>query len=161
MINNLDYINGFRELLLQKNEAVGELEMTNGNYDEKGKLITKSIPTITTDYCEIGKYGNIIYFVFVVDSSSYNSRFYQKLITYSNAKVYGFTNFNETLYPMSGCNDISLKTEVIREKYFQVQYEFGNDLTVQEVYEQYMEIKKDLLEGRLVVVNQMEVNLQG
>lgn len=159
MTNNVELIENLRKALLRKKVAVSKLEMTSGNYDEKGRLITKPIPTITTELCEIGSYGNMVYFVCVISSNSFNSTLFRILKTYANAKVYGFINFKATLYPAPRFSYIKLKSVIEKEKYFQVQFEYCDDLTAQELYEQYLKIKNDLLACRLTIVNQLKVNI--
>lgn len=160
MTNNVELIEILRKALLRKKVAVGKLEMTSGNYDERGMLITKPIPTVTTNLCEIGSYKNMVYFDFVIFSDSFNSTFFEILQTYANVKVYGFTSFKATLYPTPGFSYMKLKLAIEKEKYFQVQFEFDNGMSVDKLLEEYNKVKFDLQKSQLNVVNQLKVNLK-
>ncbi|MBU1046900.1 hypothetical protein KKH36_03950 [Patescibacteria group bacterium] len=150
---NLEKITRIRESFLENNEKVGKLEYTSGNYDEEGVLIEKDIPTITTEFCEIGIYSNIIYFTFVINSNSYNEKLIDSLKNFSNFKIYGFKNFLEDY------NLKDLENEIKKDKYFQVNFNYSIDEKVEFLLKQYQEIKKNMLKSKIEIINQLEIDL--
>ncbi|MDD4111167.1 MAG: hypothetical protein PHS54_06470, partial [Clostridia bacterium] len=87
---NIEDLNKFWELLVKSKKSVSELEYTKNNYDNFGNLIKEDLPIITTDFCEIGLYNNEIYFVFIVESKTFNIELFNELKNKSNVKIYGF-----------------------------------------------------------------------
>jgi len=80
---NKNKIEEIKNLLLE-NERVGEIEFTSGNYDDDGNLIEEKIPTIVTEFCEIGSYKNIVYITFCFYSNSYDNNLIDLLKDFSN-----------------------------------------------------------------------------
>lgn len=150
----------FRKLLLEKNEKVGELEMTIGNYDDGGELIGEPIPTITTDFCEIGVYGDTIYFVFVIYSESYNKRLFDLVKDMTTVRIYGFDDFKTILYPKTVFNYQEFEEVVRMDKYLQLQFSFGlNSITANSLMVEYKKIKDVFVDSGAEVINQLKVNL--
>ncbi len=155
---DIDYLNKFRELLLKSQKSVSELEYTRDNYDNLGNLIKESLPTITTDFCEVGVYNDEIYFVFVVKSKTFNIELFNKLKNKSNVKIYGFVDFNRTLFPVKKFNlDIFMK-EVQKDKYLQIQFDF-KEIDIFDLFKTYSNLLNVFEKDKVVVVNQLEINL--
>ncbi len=146
-------IDEIRKLFLEKEEVVGDIEKTFGNYDRNGNLIEYSIPTITTEFCEIGVYSEIVYFTFVIYSDSYNKKLFDNLKDLSNFKVYGFKSFLENF------NLYEIEDKIKKEKYFQINFDYSSIDNVEYLYEQYSKIKNLILDSGVKVVNQLEVDL--
>ncbi|MFC1609290.1 hypothetical protein ACFL2R_03795 [Patescibacteria group bacterium] len=88
---NQKYLEKFRELLIRDGKDVSDIEYTSGNYDNMGNLIEGELPTVTTDFCEVGVYENgYVYFVFVVESGSFDAELFEGLKGESNISIYGF-----------------------------------------------------------------------
>ncbi len=154
------YLIDFKKLLSNEREPVSEIEMTSENYNDEGNLIEKTIPTITTDFCEIGAYGNRIYFVFVAYSESYSKEFLNALKPFLNAQIYGLRVFKTNFYPKENLDFDKLEKDIKKEKYFQVQFNFNFDTTpAEKLLKEYIILKKFFIKSNVVVVNQLEVNL--
>lgn len=148
-----------RDLFLEKQEIVGGVGSTFGNYDNKGNLIEGGIPTITTKFCEIGIYNEIVYFTFVIYSSSYNKNLFDNLKNSSDFQIYGFQDFSKNLYPKKDFNLNEFEKEIKKEKYFQINFDHSLNNDVEYLYKQYLTVKKLILDSGVKVVNQLEVDL--
>jgi len=155
---DIDYLNKFRELLIKSKKSVSELEYTKDNYDHSGNLINKNLPTITTDFCEIGLYDDEIYFVFVVESKTFNIELFNELKNKSNVKMYGFVDFNNTLFPVENFNlDIFMK-EIQKDKYLQIQFDF-KEIETFDLFKKYSNLVNVFEKNKVVVVNQLGIDL--
>ncbi|MBU0976213.1 MAG: hypothetical protein ABIE03_05740 [Patescibacteria group bacterium] len=155
---NIKNLNKFRELLINSKKSVSELEYTKNNYDHFGNLIEEDLPTITTDFCEIGLYNNEIYFVFVVESKTFNIKLFDKLKNKSNVNIYGFIDFNKTLFPTKDFNFDNFVKEIKNDKYLQIQFDFKNIDTF-DLFKKYSNIVNVFGKNKVVVVNQLKVDL--
>ncbi len=150
------YLSDFRKILSQ-NEKVSEFEMTSGNYDE-GKRIEEKIPTITTEFCEIGIYDDIIYFVFIINSNTYSEKLFNELKNFPNVKFYGFKNFNDTLYPKLDFQYDKFVEKVKQDKYLQVQFDYDvQKISVEIFYQEYVKIKKIFVGNKVGVIDQLKI----
>jgi len=152
-------IKEIRESFIEKGEMIGSFEKTTGNFDKKGNLIEASIPTVTTEFCEIGSYDDIIYFTFVIYSDSYNKKIIGNLRDFSNFQIYGFKNFLENLYPKENFNFKEFERELKKEEYFQINFDYSVENDVEYLYEQYSKIKNLILDSEVRVVNQLKIDL--
>jgi hypothetical protein len=154
----MEYLNKFRELLIKSKKSVSKLEFTKENYDNSGNLIKEDLPTITTDFCEIGLYNNEIYFVFIVESKTFNIELFDELKNKSNVKIYGFVDFNKTLFPVEIFNiDIFMK-EVKKDKYLQIQFDF-KEIELFDLFKEYSNLVNVFENNKVVVVNQLDIDL--
>ncbi len=149
---NLEKITEIRNLLL-KNEKIGDIEFTSSNFDDDGNLIKEEISTITTEFCEIGSYGNIIYFTFVIYSNSFDNKLIDLLDDFSNFKIYGFNDF------LNNYDLKDLENEVKKEKIFQINFNYSIDDNIEYLSKQYQEIKNIIIESKVKVINQLEIDL--
>lgn len=144
-------IEEYKSELSKREIRFGE-ECTSGNYDDDGNLIAESIPTLTTEYCEIGFYKDSIYFVFIVESSSWSSNFYTAIKSISNVQLYGLKNFTKN-YAFGDTIERDIKSDV----YFQVQVTFDASATSSSgLLEEYDRIIAIFREYSVQVVNQLE-----
>ncbi|MFC1645344.1 hypothetical protein ACFL08_04945 [Patescibacteria group bacterium] len=151
----------FRELLIRDGKAVSEIERTSGNYDNDGNLIEGELPTVTTDFCEVGLYDDDgAYFVFVVESKTFDLGLLEELKKESDISIYGFVDFNENLYPVSDFNEDKFFKQVKKDKYLQIQFDFEEPET-EELYGEYCRIVELLKNSNVKVVNQIEIDLIG
>jgi len=155
---DLKNINKFRELLIKHKKSVSELEYTSNNYDDLGNLIKEDLPTITTDFCETGLHNNKIYFVFVVESKTFNLKLFNDLKNRSNVKIYGFVDFNETLYPVNNFEFNNFMTIVQKDKYLQIQFSYKN-INTSDLFNEHFNLVDVFEKNKIVVVNQLKVDL--
>ena len=154
------YLKKLRLLFLKNSLRVGEFEATTGNYDEKLKLIKKPVLTITTEFSEIGAYGDIIYFTFVFNSNSYRKDFFDLIKSCSNIKIYGFKDFKTTFYPSKNFNPDKFEKNIKKEKYFQAQFTYNiSSKTAEFLYKEYLMIRDKIILSGVKIINQLEVNL--
>lgn len=155
---NIKDLNKFRELLIKSKKSVSKLEYIKDNYDNFGNLIKEDLPTITTDFCEIGLYNDEIYFVFIAESKTFNIELFNKLKNKSNVKIYGFADFNKTLFPIENFNlDIFMK-EIQKDKYLQIQFDF-KEIDTFDLFKEYSNLMNVFKKNKVVVVNQLETDL--
>lgn len=155
---DIKYLNKFRELLLKSKKSVSDLEYTKDNYDNFGNLIKEDLPTITTDFCEVGLYNDEIYFVFIVESKTFNIELFNEIKNKSNVKIYGFVDFNTTLFPIEKFNLDFFMKEVQKDKYIQIQFDF-KEIDTLDLFKEYSNLVNVFENNKVVVVNQLEVDL--
>jgi len=149
-------IEKLRLILIDHNEKVSDIEFTTGNYDDKGILINKSIPTITTEFCEIGIYNETLYFVYIIHSKSFNENFFDKIIK-ENVQIYSFKNFKTNLYPQNNFKYANFVKKINNEKLLQIQINFDyNKNTIHDIFKHYKNIKKLFIQNDIKVVNQLK-----
>lgn len=150
-----NYLKSFRDILLSNNEVVGELEYTSGNYDDKGNLISDSIPIITTNVCEIGIYNDTIYFTFIILSGDFKKEFFDYLP--KNAQIYHFKDFNNTLYPKSDFNYSEFEQQLKQDKYLQINFnDKYKEYSVEEIMKKYLGYKDIFIKCDIKPINQLE-----
>jgi len=154
-MNEKDYIEGLRDILLSNDEVVGELEYTFGNYDDKDNLISVPIPTITTNACEIGIYDDIIYFTFIIIPADFKKELLNCLP--NNVQIYPFKDFHNTLYPKQDFDYSEFKQQLKQDKYLQIN--FNNkykEHSIEEIIKKYLEYKEIFSEVNVEPINQLE-----
>jgi hypothetical protein len=155
---NIENLNEFRKFLIKSKKPVSKFEFTKGNYDSSANLIEESLPTITTDFCEIGLYNNEIYFVFVAKSKTFNVELFNKLKNKSNMKIYGFIDFNKTLFPVKNFNFDNFIKKIKNDKYLQIQFDFKN-IKLFDLFENYSNLVNIFEKNKVIIVNQLKVDL--
>lgn len=155
---NIENLNKFRELLIKDKKSVSILEYTKNNYDHDGNLIKEDLPAITTDFCEIGLFNDKIYFVLIVKSKTFNIELFNQLKNKSNVKMYGFVDFNKTLYPVKNFNLDNFIKEIREDKYLQIQFDYKNIDTFN-LFKEYSNLVNVFERNKVVVVNQLKVDL--
>ncbi|MCK4650224.1 hypothetical protein KAT36_03240 [Candidatus Pacearchaeota archaeon] len=151
-------LNQFREWLIKNKKSVSKLEYTKNNYGNNGNLIEKSLPTITTDFCEIGLYNGEIYFVFVVDSKTFNLELFDKIKNKSNMKIYGFEDFNKTLYPADNFDFTNFIKQIQKDRYLQIQFDYKK-INIFDLFKKYSNLINVFEKSKVVVVNQLKIDL--
>ncbi len=135
---------------LESSGVVTFEEITKGNYDKSDKPIEIGIPTLTTEYCEIGSYGDEVYFVFIIKSDSWSGNLFNLLKNMSGIELYGLSSFRNN-YDLDKIED-----EIKREPYFQLQLNFNiNKYKAEELVGYYKKITHDLIENNAKIVNQL------
>ena len=155
---NNENLNQFRKILIKNNKSVSKLEYTKNNYDNAGNLIKEELPTITTDFCEIGLYNGEIYLVFILESKTFNSELFSEIKNKSNVKMYGFVDFNKILYPVASFDYNSFIELIKKDKYLQIQFDFKN-ITTFDLFTEYTKIVNVFNKCKVVVVNQLKIDL--
>ncbi len=157
---DIENLKQFRKNLIVNNTSVSELEYTKDNYDNDGNLIKEALPTITTDFCEIGLHNDEVYLVFILESKTFNLKLFNAVKNKSNVKIYGFINFNQTLYPVINFNYDSFIKLVQKDRYLQIQFDFKN-ITTADLLNEYANIVNIFDTNKVAVVNQLKVYLTG
>ena len=152
-------IEEFQKLLKKNNINVSEIEYTSNNFDSNGKLIKQDLPTITTDFCEIGLNNKEIYFVFVIKSKTFTKKLFESIKNKKNITIYPFKNFKRTLFPFSSFNYDLFMSKIYEEQYLQLQFNFKK-ITSSKLYEEYLELVAMLNKNNIEVVDQLKVNLK-
>ncbi len=147
----MDLIN-FRGNLVKNKINVSDLEYTSNNYDNSGNLIREKIPTLTTDFCEIGAHNNSVYFVIIIESKLFTTEFFNMLVKENNVRIYGFKNFKEDLYPKKDFDLNMFMNKIKEDKYLQIQFDYIN-ITEEKLLEEYIKMTK-LFASFLAVINQ-------
>jgi hypothetical protein len=154
---NIENLDEFRELLIKNKKSVSELEYTKNNYDSGGNLIKEDLPTITTDFCEIGLFDKEIYFVFIMDSKTFDLNLFNQLKNKSNVKIYGFEDFKKTLYPVSNFNFDNFIDEIEKDKYLQIQFDFKKIGSL-DLFKEYLNLVNLFEDNKIKVINQLPVD---
>jgi len=155
-MNSGDYIKDFRSILLSNNEVVGEVEYTSGNYDNEGNLIAGSIPTVTTNACEIGAYDDSIYFTFIILASDFKKELFDYLIEYKNVQIYPFKDFHNTLYPKPNFDYLEFEQQLKQDKHLQINFnDKCKEYSIEEIMKKYSEYKGVFSGCNIKPVNQL------
>ena len=148
-----------RTLLVDNKVTVSEIEMTTGNYDEKGNLISQEIPTITTDLCEIGIYPGICYFTIILQSLLFTKELFNLISAYPGSHIYGFKSFLEDYYPKNNFYFNDLIKQAHSENYMQVQFNFRlKNVSLLGIVGKYFEIESIFEKTDTKIVNQLTEN---
>ena len=127
-------------------------EFTSGNYDDDGKIINEKIPTLTTEFCEIGFHKTIVYLVFIAKSDSWSSGFLDEIKKFLNLQIYGLKKFEKN-YNLAK----NPESEIKSEPYFQMQFNFDvNKISVYNLLEEYDKIIQEIKKYNISVVNQLD-----
>lgn len=151
-------LNKFRKIFIKNNKFVSDIEYTSGNYDRDGNLIKKDLPTITTDYCEIGFYKNEVYFVFILKSKSFKRSLFDCIKDKSNMFIYGFLDFKTILYPRKNFNYEKFIKTINKDKYIQIQFDFRN-IKQKDLFNVYLDLVSIFDKSKTKVINQLKINL--
>ena len=151
-----NYLDKFRNILIAKGHLVSKLEYTTDNYDNQGNLIIDRLPTLTTDYCEIGVHNDELYFVFIIKSKSFNDKLFSSIKNMNNLWIYGFEDFKQNLYPKTDFNHKIFLTQVDEDEFLQIQFDYKN-IDLNELYTNYCKLIDIFNETKIVVVNQLNV----
>lgn len=154
----IEDLNQFRRLLAQNNKSVSKLEYTRNNYDDEGNLIKEDLPTITTDFCEIGLYNGEFYFVFIINSITFNLKLFDKIKHIPSIKVYGLVDFNKNLYPKPNFKIDRFIKQIQKEKYLQFQFNYKNVGTLG-LLKEYFILVSIFEKSKVTIVNQLKVDL--
>lgn len=148
----------FYNLLKAKLQNVSSIENTPNNFDNKGNFIG-DLPTITTNFCEIGFYDkNLIYFTFIIESKSFNTNVFSLLKNKTNVNIYPFANFKQTLYPINNFNYIIFLEQITKEKYLQIQFDFKDNIKVEDLYIEYCKLLKIFTKTKIKLVDQLKID---
>ncbi len=158
-MKELEFITALRNLFLEQREKVSDIEMTSGNYDDGGKLIEGLIPTITTEFCEIGSYDNGVYMVCIVHSEDFSRDLFESIKDFSNVLIYGFNEFNTTLYPAPDFAYELFEKKSRQDKYLQIQFDFET-LLPGIFAREYFKIKEVFSKKSQDVVNQLTTDVK-
>lgn len=152
-----DYLSEFKDIFLKNNEKNTEIEITFGNYDDNGKLIKEGVPTITTDFCEIGICKEIIYFVFIIFSDTYRKKIFDLFKDFPDVQFYGFKNFKVTLYPHPNFKYSEFENKIKKEKYLQIQFNYNiSKISPELLYKEYIKIRNIFIRNKIKVVDQIK-----
>lgn len=152
---NLGKIRDLQKSLIKAGNEVSKLEYTEGNYDERGSLIKNKLPTITTEFCEIGSYKGNTYFVFIVESTSMTKKVLNILTKHKDVSIYGMKNFKENLYPKDRFNIKTFTEEAKKESHIQIQFNYKN-LNARELFNKYQKATNIFKENNIRIFNQLE-----
>lgn len=151
-----NYIQDLRNILLANYEVVGDLEYTHGNYDDKGNLIPGSIPTVTTEVCEIGIYDDTIYFTFILLADDFKKELFNNLVEHKNVQIYPFKDFNHTLYPKPNFNYTEFEHQLKQDKYLQINFNDNyRSYSADEIVKKYWEYKDIFKKSGIKPINQL------
>jgi hypothetical protein len=155
---NIEKLMQFRDLLIENKKLVSKLEYTKNNYDHQGNLIKEKLPTITTDFCEIGLFKNQIYFVVIIDSVTFNPELFDKIKIIPNMKIYGFNNFKTDLYPVEDFGYQKFIDQIQKEKLLQVEFDY-HEISIIDLYTEYLKLIDIFVQNKIKVINQFNNHL--
>lgn len=148
-----EYLIELKNVLLSRNEKVGSLEFTSGNYDDAGRLIGNPVPTITTELCEIGIHGDSLYFVVIIPTTEFSRGVFEGLRG-QDVKIYGLKDFRTTLFDKQNQATYENVRNGLHDEFVQVQFDFPwREMSVEFVVERYFEVM-EIFNG-IKVVNQL------
>lgn len=147
-----------KNIFKEAKQNVSDLQYTKNNYDNYGRLIKKRLPTITTDFCEIGLQGKLIYLVFIIKSETFNLQLFNKIKKRPNIAMYGFNNFKKNLYPDKNFDFKNFINKINEDKYLQIQFDFKNQ-TALKIFNEYAKILDILNESNVGIINQLHLHV--
>lgn len=156
-MNDKNFLDSLRRKLRREGLLVTEIEMTSGNYDDDGNFIKEQVPTLTTDFCEIGVIsGKTCYFTVILYSDLCPKSLFDSIKDYKEIHIYGFKSFLEDYYPKKGFSFSKLVEEIKSEPYFQIQFNFNIQRSdFETIFQEYMKLKEIFAGSRVKIVNQM------
>jgi len=158
-MKNSDFIKKLKNLLEENHQEVGDLEFTKGNYDTDGKLIDNAIPTITTDFCEIGCHNDNCYFTVIMHPNSFTETLLSQIKIYDKMHIYGFKNFLEDLYPKRCFSYKEFDEKIKKDDYVQIQFNFES-AEPKNSLKKYLSLKEDFIHNNAKVINQITHNFK-
>ena len=140
--------------LNKSNFEVSKVEYTTGNYDEKGHLIKKKIPTITSEVGEIGVINGSYYLVLIFERNKLTKEFLTTLYQISECKIYGFKDFMKNL-------DLeAIFQEDLDESYIQIQFDGITTKQNHFLVELHYKFRKHFGEYGIYPINQIHKNMK-
>jgi len=156
---SMEKLNQLRKLLVENKKLVSEMEYTSGNYDNDGNVIEENLPTITTDFCEIGSCGKDIYFVFVLESKDFSLELFEKIKDRPGLRIYGFDDFCTDLYLMNDFDFFGFLEKIGKEKYVQIQFSYEKQTSL-ELLKEYLALIDIFKASKTKVINQLKIDLR-
>lgn len=129
---------------------VGPIEYTSGNYDEKGKLIQRKIPTLISEIGEIGVFNNNFYLVLIIKRSFVTLDFIKNIGQICPFTLYGLNNFLVNLDPRKLSN-------IQDEQYLQIQ--FDNIENIERIVQLHIQLKNLFQNYPKLLINQLEIDI--
>jgi hypothetical protein len=130
--------------------------MISGNYSDDGGLIVNKIPTVTTDFCEIGAYSEVCYFTVIMKSDLFSKELLVLLSEYPSLQIYGLRNFLKNYYPKEHFDYPEFEKQTRAEEYTQIQFSFDKkELSPKFISDMYQEIKLLFEKENVRVENQL------
>lgn len=146
-----------KKLLERSGQPVTDIELTSGNYDTSGVLIEGQVPTLTTNFCEIGAYDNVCYFTIILVPESFSKDLLEQIKGYKDMHIYGFENFLEDFYPKDNFSYDNFAKDINKDNYVQVQFNFDRTgSTAQKLMKQHQTLKAIFNKNKAIVINQMK-----
>lgn len=149
-------IKKLKSLLESHSENVSNLEYISDNYLDDGTLVEEKIPTITTEFCEIGFDGIKVYFNIIIFSKSFDKKLFDSLKDSQNLYVYGFTDFLINLFPKENFDFDEFVREIEKDEKLQFQFNFPDE-TAEEIIEKYFEIREIFRRNQVLVIDQNKI----
>lgn len=143
--------------MAENKKNVSELMYTKNNYDNNGRVIKEELPTITTDFCEIGLHNNTIYFVFIIDSTTFSLKLFT-ILKKLHVTIYWFTKFNKTLYPAELFEINHFMKMILEDKYLQIQIDYKK-INSSDLFKSYCNLVDIFEKNKAIVINQLKVDL--
>jgi len=78
---------------------------------------------------------------------------------FDNVKIYGFADFNKTLYPCRSFNLADFAVIIKQDKFLQIEVDYQNP-EIAKLYQEYLRLIDVFITGKVAVVNQLKVNLK-
>lgn len=151
---NIETLNQLREMLIKNSIPVSDPEYTENNYDDTGNLIEGSIPTITTEFCEVGVQDDGVYLVFIIESGSFDRNMFERIKRFPNVQMYGFVDFKKTLYPADDFDYDDFIVSVKQDRFLQIQFDYRN-ITAIGLFSEYRQLERVFSENGFGVMNQL------
>jgi len=161
MNTNLTFVKDLRKLFVGGKQQVSKVQMTSGNYNDDGSEIQSKIPTITTDFCEIGVYTDICYFAILLKPELFTEELFDAVSAYLDVQIYGLRNFTDNYYPKDDFDYEEFEEQIVSEKYMQIQFNFStNRLNSEAIKDKYFEVKSIFEKAKIAVENQLVDNFK-
>ena len=152
--DGIDEIKGIRKNLLLSSFETGKVEYTSGNYDENGLLIKGKIPTVTSEFGEIGIINKKFYFVMIFHKNLLSKQFLDELGKIRKCNLYGYKEFLKDLTIEEILGD------KLGEKYIQVQYDCIDSDQMKVIIDIHNKLKDIFEKYRIFPINQLKVSMK-